>query len=188
MLRQIKYALTVAMASLVLALSPLTVNAEHDHKQGCCAQKAEKGCCAKKGEKGCCAGEDKKGCCATEDKKGCCADKDKKGCCMGEDKKGCCMGKHAEKPQANKFQHGQGRSLHQQWCVRCHGSITGDGLTGPNLTKSVAALSKEEFIDIVTNGKNVGNGVMPSWNKNPRVMSGMEKLYGFLLANSESGS
>ena len=98
----------------------------------------------------------------------------------------CCHEKQAEKPKQDKFQHGQGRSLHQQWCVRCHGSVNGDGLTGPNLSKSVANLSREEFTDIVTNGKNVGNGLMPAWKSNPRVMSGIDKLYDFLKAHSES--
>lgn len=101
---------------------------------------------------------------------------------------GCCAEKHAEKPKPKKYQHGQGRSLHQQWCVRCHGSITGEGLTGPNLTKSVANLTKEEFITIVTNGKSSGNGIMPAWKSNPRVMGGVEKLYDFLKAYSEPTS
>lgn len=93
---------------------------------------------------------------------------------------------HGQQVKQDKFQHGQGRSLHQQWCVRCHGSIKGDGLTGPNLTKSAAKLTKEEFVEIVTNGKNVGNGFMPAWKSNPRVMGGMDKLYNFLKAHSES--
>lgn len=93
---------------------------------------------------------------------------------------------HGEEAKPAKFQHGQGRSLHQQWCVRCHGSIKGDGLTGPNLTKSVATLTKDEFVDIVTNGKSAGNGYMPAWKTNPRVMKGMDKLYDFLKAHSES--
>ncbi len=86
---------------------------------------------------------------------------------------------------AKKVSHGYGKSLHQQWCLRCHGSVEGEGLTGPNLSKSVETLSKEEFVQIVTHGKKSSSAIMPAWKSNPRVMKGMDQLYAFLQAHSE---
>lgn len=105
---------------------------------------------------------------------------------LAEGHTGCChQGTKAHQTDhAPKVSHGHGKSLHQQWCVRCHGSIQGEGLLGPNLTKSVETLSKEEFVHIVTQGKKGSAGRMPGWKSNPRVMKGMDKLYAFLIANS----
>jgi len=99
---------------------------------------------------------------------------------------GCCNSgtETHQVDHAPKVSHGHGQSLHQQWCARCHGSVKGEGLLGPNLSKSVETLSKEEFVRIVTDGKKSSTGRMPAWKSNPRVMKGMDKLHAFLIANS----
>ena len=54
----------------------------------------------------------------------------------------------------------------------------------PNLANSVSkVLSKEEFIDVVTNGRS--GTMMRPHNTNTRVMKNMEDLYVYLLARGD---
>lgn len=68
-------------------------------------------------------------------------------------------------------------------CGACHGK-GGIGAVGPNLAQSVTQkLSKEEFVNIVTNGK---SGTMMRPHKtNKRVMDNMDNLYAYLVARGD---
>jgi mono/diheme cytochrome c family protein len=68
-------------------------------------------------------------------------------------------------------------------CGACHGK-GGIGAVGPNLADSVTQkLSKEEFVNIVTNGK---SGTMMRPHKtNTRVMENMDNLYAYLVARGD---
>ena len=68
-------------------------------------------------------------------------------------------------------------------CGACHGK-GGIGAVGPNLADSVInKLSKEQFVNIVTNGK---SGTMMRPHKtNKRVMDNMDNLYAYLLARGD---
>jgi len=68
-------------------------------------------------------------------------------------------------------------------CGACHGK-GGIGAVGPNLAQSVKQkLSKEEFVDIVTNGKS--GTMMRPHNTNTRVMENMDNLYAYLVARGD---
>ena len=68
-------------------------------------------------------------------------------------------------------------------CGGCHGR-GGKGAVGPNLGESVTSkISKEQFVDIVTNGK-PGTFMKPH-KSNKRVMDNMDNLYAYLLARGD---
>ena len=68
-------------------------------------------------------------------------------------------------------------------CGACHGK-GGVGAVGPNLAVSVTEkLSKEEFFDVVTNGRS--GTMMRPHNTNTRVMDNLENLYVYLLARGD---
>ncbi len=62
-------------------------------------------------------------------------------------------------------------------CDRCHGANQ-QGLVGPSLLESFKALSKEEFVKTVTEGR-LEKG-MPSFKTSPMVMSNTDGLYAYL--------
>ncbi len=68
-------------------------------------------------------------------------------------------------------------------CGACHGK-GGMGAVGPNLANSVATkLTKEQFFNIVTNGK---SGTLMRPNKtNKRVMDNLDNLYVYLVARGD---
>ena len=68
-------------------------------------------------------------------------------------------------------------------CGTCHGK-GGIGAVGPNLADSVTGgLSKEEFMDVVINGR---SGTMMRPHKtNKRVMDNIEDLYIYLMARGD---
>ena len=68
-------------------------------------------------------------------------------------------------------------------CGACHGKGAVGGV-GPNLGQSVTEkLTKEQFIDVVTNGR---SGTMMRPHKtNTRVMDNLEDLYVYLLARGD---
>lgn len=68
-------------------------------------------------------------------------------------------------------------------CDRCHGAEQ-EGMVGPSLISGLQRLSKEEFVDIVANGRFV-RGVMPAYNANKDVMEHMDELYAYLKGRSE---
>lgn len=68
-------------------------------------------------------------------------------------------------------------------CGACHGK-GGKGGVGPNLGLSVTEkLSKDEFVNIVANGKS-GTLMRPNKN-NKRVMDNMDNLYAYLVARGD---
>ena len=68
-------------------------------------------------------------------------------------------------------------------CGACHGK-GGVGAVGPNLGQSVTQkLSKEEFVNIVTNGK--PGTMMRPHKTNKRVMDNMDNLYAYLVARGD---
>jgi mono/diheme cytochrome c family protein len=68
-------------------------------------------------------------------------------------------------------------------CGGCHGR-GGKGAIGPNLGESVATkISKEEFVDVVKNGR-AGTFMKPH-STNKRVMDNMDNLYAYLLARGD---
>ncbi len=77
-----------------------------------------------------------------------------------------------------------GFKLYRNWCARCHGTY-GQGMVGPNLADSLKVLSKDEFFDVVENGKSGSIGSMPAWKANPKVMDGRDNLYRYLKARSD---
>jgi len=68
-------------------------------------------------------------------------------------------------------------------CGACHGK-GGKGGVGPNLGQSVTTkLSKDDFVNIVANGK---SGTLMRPNKtNKRVMDNMDNLYAYLVARGD---
>lgn len=74
----------------------------------------------------------------------------------------------------------RGFILHRNMCARCHGSY-GQGMIGPNLADSLNNLSKEEFNDVVTNGRMA----MPPWKSNAEVMAGLDNLYAYFKARAD---
>lgn len=68
-------------------------------------------------------------------------------------------------------------------CGACHGK-GGIGAVGPNLADSVKnVLTKEQFIDVVTNGR--AGTMMRPHNTNTKVMDNLEDLYVYLLARGD---
>jgi len=78
----------------------------------------------------------------------------------------------------------KGFKLFRNWCARCHGTY-GQGMVGPNLADSLTIISKDEFVDTVTNGKSGTIGSMPAWKANKKVVKGMDQLYAYLKARSD---
>ncbi|MFT7414606.1 MAG: mono/diheme cytochrome c family protein [Methylophagaceae bacterium] len=77
-----------------------------------------------------------------------------------------------------------GFKLFRNWCAHCHGTY-GQGMVGPDLTESLKFISKEQFYDVVENGKSGRIGSMPSSNANVQVMENMDQLYAYLKARSD---
>jgi mono/diheme cytochrome c family protein len=77
-----------------------------------------------------------------------------------------------------------GFKLFRNWCARCHGTY-GQGMVGPNLADSLKLISKEQFFDVVENGKTGSIGSMPSWKANVEVMENNDKIYAYLKARSD---
>lgn len=70
-------------------------------------------------------------------------------------------------------------------CQVCHG-LDGAGSTiAPSLLDKLQELDKQQFVDVVTNGKQGQIGVMPAWKENPNVMKYLDDLYAYLLARSD---
>ncbi len=68
-------------------------------------------------------------------------------------------------------------------CGACHGK-GGQGAVGPNLGESVTQkLSKDEFVNIVTNGKS--GTMMRAHKTNKRVMDNLDNLYAYLVARGD---
>ena len=68
-------------------------------------------------------------------------------------------------------------------CDRCHGANQ-EGMVGPSLIAGLQRLSKEQFKDVVTNGRNA-RGVMPAFKTNKTVMDNLDQLYAYLNGRSD---
>ena len=68
-------------------------------------------------------------------------------------------------------------------CDRCHGANQ-EGLVGPSLIESLKTLSKEDFIQTVTNGR-LEKG-MQRFAESPTVMGNINQLYAYLKGRSDA--
>lgn len=67
-------------------------------------------------------------------------------------------------------------------CHVCHGP-DGQGSTyAPALAESVLDMDYYDFVDVVVNGRQNGNSVMPSFGDNPNVMCYLDDIYVYLKA------
>jgi cytochrome c553 len=66
-------------------------------------------------------------------------------------------------------------------CERCHGAQQ-EGLVGPPLVESMKVLTKEQFHDVVMNGRPQKG--MPPFNTSPMVTKNWEGLYAYLKGRS----
>ena len=67
-------------------------------------------------------------------------------------------------------------------CDRCHGANQ-EGMVGPSLITSLKALSKEEFVKTVRDGR-LDKG-MQSFGSSPQVMDNIDHLYAYLKGRSD---
>lgn len=67
-------------------------------------------------------------------------------------------------------------------CERCHGAQQ-EGLVGPPLVESLKTLSKEEFHQLIMNGR-IDKG-MPPFNTSRMVNQNWEGLYAYLKGRSD---
>jgi methanol metabolism-related c-type cytochrome len=69
-------------------------------------------------------------------------------------------------------------------CHVCHGP-DGEGSTyAPGLKESLQRISYTDFVDVVTNGRQHGNLVMPAFGTNMNVMCYIDDIYVYLRARS----
>ena len=73
------------------------------------------------------------------------------------------------------------RRYHSE-CHVCHGPDGQGSSYAPALAKSAVTLDYYAFIDIVVNGKQQGNLVMPSFGENLNVMCYLDDIYIYLKA------
>lgn len=73
----------------------------------------------------------------------------------------------------------KGFKLFRNWCVRCHGNSE-QGSTRTHLANNLRLISKDDFYDIVENGKEGVMGNMPSWKDNAEIMENRDKIYTYL--------
>ncbi len=74
------------------------------------------------------------------------------------------------------------RAWRQAACDRCHGANQ-EGLVGPSLLASMKALSKDEFVKVVRDGR-LDKG-MQSFGNSPAVMDNINQLYAYLKGRSD---
>lgn len=85
----------------------------------------------------------------------------------------------------------QGYSVFRQWCARCHGTFGQGGPKAPDLSKSLATLSLEEFTETVSTGKvplarqTTKQGRMPAQGRREVVMKNIDNIYSYLKARSD---
>lgn len=74
-------------------------------------------------------------------------------------------------------------------CFVCHGPDGVGSTFAPALTESLKTMPYEQFLDIVTNGKQEVNTAvqkkMPSFGTNPNVMCYIDDIYAYLKARSD---
>lgn len=67
-------------------------------------------------------------------------------------------------------------------CDRCHGANQ-EGMVGPSLLESMKLITKEQFVEIITEGR-LEKG-MPAFKTSEKVMSNMDNLYAYLKGRSD---
>ena len=67
-------------------------------------------------------------------------------------------------------------------CDRCHGANQ-EGMVGPSLIASLKALTKDDFVKTVRDGR-LDKG-MVSFGGNPQVMENIDRLYAYLKGRSD---
>ena len=67
-------------------------------------------------------------------------------------------------------------------CERCHGAEQ-EGLVGPPLVESMKVLSKQDFQNVVMNGRPEKG--MPPFNGSPMVTQNWEGMYAYLKGRSD---
>ncbi len=67
-------------------------------------------------------------------------------------------------------------------CERCHGAAQ-EGMVGPSLVESLKTLTKEEFHEIMMNGR-IEKG-MPPFNTSQMMQKNWEGLYAYLKGRSD---
>jgi mono/diheme cytochrome c family protein len=67
-------------------------------------------------------------------------------------------------------------------CDRCHGANQ-EGMVGPSLLASMKALTKEEFVTTIRDGR-LTKG-MQSFGNSPVVMDNIDQLYAYLKGRSD---
>jgi methanol metabolism-related c-type cytochrome len=74
-------------------------------------------------------------------------------------------------------------------CLQCHGPDGAGSSYAPNLTESLKTLTREQFVEVVINGRqNVSasqQNVMPSFGHVEDVVLYMDDIYGYLKARSD---
>jgi methanol metabolism-related c-type cytochrome len=90
-----------------------------------------------------------------------------------------------------KVDHGtfNGWRRYTESCLRCHGPDGSGSSYAPNLTDSLKRLSKDQFEEIVVNGrKNVttsADNVMPAFGTVADVVMYLDDIYAYLKARSD---
>lgn len=74
-------------------------------------------------------------------------------------------------------------------CHRCHGPDGAGSSYAPSLTESLKALSYEEFVNVIVNGRQnvnkTSNNVMPAFGTTEDVVLYLDDIYGYLKARSD---
>ena len=82
-----------------------------------------------------------------------------------------------------------GYRRYSESCLRCHGPDGAGSSYAPNLTESLKALSYDDFVNVVINGRQnvtkAQNNVMPSFGLVEDVALYMDDIYGYLKARSD---
>ena len=82
-----------------------------------------------------------------------------------------------------------GYRRYSESCLRCHGPDGAGSSYAPNLTESLRALSYDDFVNVVINGRQnvtkAQNNVMPSFGLVEDVALYMDDIYGYLKARSD---
>ncbi len=82
-----------------------------------------------------------------------------------------------------------GYRRYSESCLRCHGPDGAGSSYAPNLTESLKALSYEDFVNVIINGRQnvtkAQNNVMPSFGLVEDVALYMDDIYGYLKARSD---
>ena len=83
----------------------------------------------------------------------------------------------------------RGYNMYSSICIVCHGPAGLGSSFAPALVDSLKALSYEDFVGTVMNGRenitSVSNNVMPSFGTNPTVVKYIDSLYAYLKGRSD---